>query len=168
MKQLLIDIITYLRDEIPDFLTISEWNNQIDEINEGEQYGFMLPACFIEIVNEREKIQLGNGATLYDPLYIKFHIIDEQLNMDTFTDNNNLDMNLKYYDYIASLYNKLYLHEFNKASGLVHKSDENDTQHTNIYHVISTFVTNYVDFTNVNPKNAISFSPNYIINKQIN
>lgn len=169
MKQLLIDIITYIRAELPELLTVSEWNNQYDDIcvNEGQQYGYQLPACFIEIVNPNPRIQLGNGTTLYDPLEIKFHVITENYNSDTFVDYNNLEMNLSYRDILLSIYNKFYLKEFNGAVAMVATSEENDTQHTNIYHFISTFVTNYVDFNQNRPVNGISSNPDYTIIKQI-
>ena len=169
MKQLLIDIITYIRAEIPELLTVSEWNNQYDDIciNEGEQYGYMLPACFIELVNPTQRVQLGNGTTLYDLLEVKFHIIVENYNSDTFTDYNNLEMNLSYRDLLLKIYNKFYLKEFDKAVAMVATSEENDTQHTNIYHFVSTFVTNYVDFNQNRPVNGISSNPDYTIIKQI-
>jgi hypothetical protein len=167
MKQLLIDIITYLRAEFPEIATIAEWNNQYDEINEGEQYGFMLPACFIEFVNETQRIQLGNGATLYDPLQVKFHLITEEYNSDVFTNYNNLDMNLSYRDLLLKIYNKFYLKEFDGAVAMVNTGEENDTQHSNIYHFISTFVTNYVDFNQSRPVNSQDSSPTYTIIKDI-
>jgi len=168
MKQLLIDIIDYLRTQMPELLTVSEWKNQYEELLEGEQYGYQLPACFIEFVNESERIQLGNGATLYDPLQIKFHIITQEFLNDTYTDYNNLDLNLTYRDYLANIYNSFYLKEFNGAVAMVAVSEENDTQHDSIYHFVSTFVTNYVDRSQFRPVNGQQATPTYTITKEIN
>jgi len=167
MKQLLIDIITYIRAEMPEILTVAEWNSQYEQIEEGDSYGFMLPAIFIELVNEAPRIQLSNGVTLYDPLNVKFHVITEEYNNDVFTTDNNQDMNLSYRDVLQTIYNKFYLKEFNGAVAMVSTGEENDTQHTNIYHFISTFVTNYVDFNQSRPVNRITATPTYTVIKEI-
>lgn len=161
MKQLYLDIKARIRDFVPEVLFIAVYNNQLESIEAQEIYSFQFPAVFIEIVSESPAEQLGNGVQIFDPLYIRIHIAH------TFYNGDNQEENLAIFDLKQNVYKALQKFEPDRAVAFIRTGEEQDTDHTDLYHFIQTYVTNYVDFDMQEPVNGIVVNPPFNLNLTI-
>jgi hypothetical protein len=159
MKQLLIDLIARI-DLITDFNHIAVWNNQLDQ----DEQSFSLPACFIEIVNSADSVQLGGGAQLYE-INVNFHIIHENYN-NAYSDTSQ---DLLIYDLKQKVYESIQLFEPNNCVAFCKINEIQDDNHTNLVHYQMIFETNLVDFTKEKYNKLLTTTPtNLIINGTFN
>jgi hypothetical protein len=159
MKQLLIDLIARIT-LITDFKHIAVWNNQLDD----EEQPYSLPACFIEIVNSADSIQLGGGAQLYE-INVNFHILHENYN-NAYSDTSQ---DLLIYDLKQKVYESMQLFEPNNCVAFCKTNEIQDDNHTNLVHYQMIFETNLVDFTKEKYNKAFTINPtNLIINGTFN
>lgn len=143
MRSLYEDIITKLK-ELNELLYVDVWNGQLDQLgddNGSPTYTFMFPCAFVEIENEQPSLHLGDGVQLFDPLLIKIHIGHEKLN----DINGAIDQNLDVFDLKQSIYLKLNKYEPTNAVTMIRTSETQQYDHTNVYHFIQTYTTNYID-----------------------
>lgn len=153
MKQLYLDIKARLKLKIPDLNFIAVYNNQFD-LMEGQQiYSFPFPCAFVEIVSDSEAQQLGNGVQIFDPLYVKIHIGHEFYNGD------NQEENLAVYDLRDKVYKALQKWEPNGAVAFIRSSETQDPDHTNVYHFVQTYTTNYIDTIMEQPVDGQTVNP---------
>lgn len=137
MKQVLIDLMARI-DLISDFNHIAVWNNQIDD----EEQAYSLPACFIEIQNNADSIQLGGGAQLYE-VNVNFHIIHENYN----NAYQNTSQDLLIYDLKQKVYESIQGFEPLGCVAFFKVSEIQDDNHSNLVHYQIIFETNITDFT---------------------
>ena len=153
MKQVLIDLIAKI-DLIADFNHIAIWNNQLDD----EEQAYSLPACFIEIQNNADSIQLGGGAQLYE-VNVNFHIIHENYN-NAYQDTSQ---DLLIYDLKQKVYESIQGYEPTGCVAFVKTSEIQDDNHTNLVHYQMAFETNIVDFTKEKYNKLLTTTPTTLI-----
>lgn len=154
MKQLFLDIEAKLKSDLPNIKFINPWNNQVDLIQDGKIYSFPLPAIFIGFAAPSEIKQLGNGNQIYDPLVIEVHIVQE-----FYHDAENMERNLDIFDLRTLVYQTLQNFEPDGCVQFIRFEEEQDVNHTNVYHFIQRYRTNYVDSTLNQPVNGIDTTP---------
>ena len=152
MRQLYTDIKTKLQGITPE-LFVAVYNGQFEQIEAQEIYSFPFPCAFIEIVSESEVEQLGNGVQIFDPLYVKIHI------GHTFYNGDNQEENLAIFDLKQTIFQALQKFEPDGAVAFIRLSEEQDTDHTDVYHFIQTYTTNYVDTTMIEPVGGVEVQP---------
>jgi hypothetical protein len=161
MKQLYLDIKTKLQASVPELLQISVYNNQFQSLEDRDIYSFPFPCAFVEFVNENESSQLGNGVQIFDPLYVKIHI------GHTFYNGENQEENLDVFDLKDKIYKALQKFEPDGAVAFIRSSETQDYDHTDVYHFVQTYTTNYVDFIMNEPVDGQEVQPPFAIVKTI-
>ena len=162
MKQLFLDIKAQLALKVPELAFIQMFNNHFDLMESQDVYSFPFPCCFIEFIADNQLIQLGNGMQMYDPLTVRVHIGQDFYNANDGTEEQNLVV----FDLKDKVFIALQKFEPNGAVQFIRISETQDFNHTNVYHFIMDFKTNYVDYIRSEPLNpALSSAPiNLIIN----
>ncbi len=143
MRSLYEDIINKLK-ELNELLHVDVWNGQLDQLgddNGAPTYTFRFPCAFVEIENDQPSLQLGDGVQLFDPLLVKIHIGHEKLN----DINGAIDQNLEVFDLKQTVYLKLNKYEPTNAVTMIRTAETQQYDHTNVYHFIQTYTTNYID-----------------------
>lgn len=141
MRQLLEDTLEHLGCEPNLFSFVDVWNNQLELAEQQQQYSFLLPAAFIEILNVQEPKQLGDGVQLYDQLIVRLHIVHEQLDAG----DGTMERNLEVFDLTQKTFKRMQGFEPDKASAFFRMNEERDYYHTNVYHFIQDYKTTYLD-----------------------
>jgi hypothetical protein len=148
LKQLRIDIrnrLNELKEEI-GVRHVNTWNSQDQQIEERDNYPFDFPAVFPEIITDEVKA-LGEGLTIYDPLDLRIHILHRLEDCG----DGNMDENLDVEDIRSEVKRKLHKWMPDGTSGFFEMEEERDYTHTNLYHLILTFRSNYVDNSTLTP-----------------
>jgi hypothetical protein len=140
---------------VPEFNFIRVWNNQHEKLKEDTEEGaksmmIWTPALLVEFTAPEEILQLGNGVQLYDPLDIRIHILQDELDAG----NGEMEQNLNVFALKQRVYAALQEFEPNGACAFVRVNEEQDYDHTNLYHYIQTYRTNYVDDSMNRPVNG--------------
>lgn len=148
MKQLYLDIKEKLQ-EVDSIKHIAVWNNQAELIeNERAEsytgYTCALPAAFVELTSPAEIQQLGDEQQLYDPLIVRIHIVTEY-----YHNAGDMEEDLSIFDLRSDVYKKLQKFEPDGAVAFVRTQEEQDQNHTNVYHFIQTYTTNYLEYINL-------------------
>ena len=161
MDQLYLDIKARIRDLIPEFNFIAVYNNQFADMESQDIYSYPFPCAFIEIVSETEVQQLGNGVQIFDPVFVKIHI------GHTFYNGENQEENLEIFPLKQKVYKALQKFEPDRAVMFIRSAEEQDKSHTDVYHFIQTYTTNYVDFDMQEPVGGITVDPPFEIDLDI-
>ena len=141
--------------QVPEFAFIQMFNNQFELIESQETYSFPFPCCFIEFLADNPVQQMGNGVQIYDPLTIRIHIGHDFYNaMDGTQEQDLLVMDLK-----QKVFKALNKFEPLGATVFIRFSETQDTNHTNVYHFIQDYKTNYIDQDRTEPQNSILSTP---------
>ena len=160
MKQLFLDIKSQLLAQVPELAFIQMFNNQFELIESQDTYSFPFPCCFIEFLADNPIQQLGNGVQIYDPLTVRVHIGNDFYNaMDGTQEQDLIVMDLK-----QKVFKALNKFEPLGATVFVRFSETQDTNHTNVYHFIQDYKTNYIDQDRNEPvKSTLSTPPTTLI-----
>lgn len=159
MKQLFLDIKTQLLAKVPEVTFVQMWNNQFNDLEEGSVYSFPFPCIFIEFVNENEIKQLGQGYQIYDPLTVRVHIGHDFYN----NTDGTMEQDLAVMDLKQKVYKALQKFEPTGAVQFIRYSESQDYNHTNIYHFIQDYKTNYIDSYRTEPVDGVqSSAPIYL------
>ncbi len=153
MKDFILAIFAQLELRCP-LIHINEWNNQLAQLESGEQMTFPFPAAFVEIISDTPAVQLGQGVQLYDPLTVRVHVLAEKYNEESY-----LYRNLDVFDTKQDVYLALQKFEPANASTFVRISETQDNDHTNIYHYMIDFATNLMDLSAQEPRNRVVVQP---------
>jgi len=140
MGDLVLELLTRLRLNT-DFQLITVWNNQLEYIENGQNYSLPLPGAFVELVTDNFG-QLGEGYQGVD-LKINIHIIQEFYNSD------NIDEDLTIYNLRDSIVRSLSLWKASKTGYFTKIDEYQDYDHNNVYHYKITFMTHWIDDTAV-------------------
>lgn len=140
---------------VPDINFTNVWNNHAEKMKSTDEngapiYGINCPAVLVEWADDTEITQLGNGVQLYDPLFIRIHILHDEID----SQDGNMDQNLNVFTLKQYIFQALQGFEPDGAVAFVRVSETRDYDHTNLYHFIQTYQTNYMDSTMSNPVNG--------------
>jgi hypothetical protein len=141
MVNVINEIVARLRT-IPELKLVTIWNNQFNFMDNGEIYSFPFPCAFVEVnVNGFE--QLANNYQSTD-LAIKIHIGQD------FYNGSNIDENLTIFVLRDLVVKKLSRFKPTTAGDLTKTNEQQDFEHSNVYHYEIEFKTHYIDDTNAN------------------
>lgn len=160
LKQLYIDIRTQLLSLVdgnsnPLIKFCQVWNNQVTYNNDGQHYNYPMPCVFIEMASPITIEQMGDGYQLYN-IVIRLHIVHEFYNS---IDGNGIEeQDLSIFDLKDAVYIGMQKYEPNGAVQFVRTSETQDYEHTNVYHMIQEYTTNYVDNTREEPVGFIDIN----------
>lgn len=138
MKQTAIDILSKLK-EITTLQYVVMWNNQFNQIEDGDIEGFPFPCAMLEIVPQSYN-QLGGG---YQQSDVDFRIHIGHVQYDSL--DGNMEQNLDVFDLRNEVVQKLSLYKPSMSGELFKVSEEQDYEHTAIYHYIITFRACVID-----------------------
>jgi hypothetical protein len=121
------------------------WNNQVKDmkIKEGAKtYAFPLPAAFLEILTPVKFEAMGLGLRSAD-LGIRIHLVHEFYNTDGTQELDLTIFDLR--DAILATDNGLSFYCPSSCGPMVCVSEEQDYDHSNVYHYILDFACNFTD-----------------------
>lgn len=121
------------------FKFVHIWNNQLQQLEDGDTYSFPFPNTFVEIVPPTG-FQVGQGYNVSD-LVIRIHIGHEEYDAG----NGNFEENVNVFTYRDYIINLLTSFKPNNCSHLQKQSEQSDNVHTNIYHYTIDFICSFVD-----------------------
>lgn len=147
IKQPIIDIMAKLQtvtvvngDGHPVPLRARIWNSQVRHEGEGKYIDYPKPAAFLEVINGVSWQNLQGGYSTAD-IGWRIHIITEQFDAG----DGTFDQNLTVFDLRDQVIGILSLYEPTGCGPLEKRSEEQDYDHTNLYHYIIEFVCNFID-----------------------
>lgn len=115
------------------------WNNQIRYEADGTLYNFPKPAVFIEVVSPATFEILGQGYRSSD-ISFRIHLTHENYNNEGTFEQDLLIFSLR--DSVIAL---LTGYRPTNCGPLNAMSEQQDFEHSNVYHYIIDFVTNFTD-----------------------
>jgi hypothetical protein len=118
------------------------WNNQLKYMEEQKIESFPFPCSFVEVVVPQDHSQLASGYTESD---VKFRIHLGQVEYDAM--DGTLEQNTSIFALRDSVVASLTYFEPTGCNRLMKIEEEQDYQHTNVYHYIITFTTSFIDTT---------------------
>jgi hypothetical protein len=85
------EIKNRLNDVLPN-LYVRLWRNQFAELENGDNYSFPFPCCFIEFMSDYDIKTLGNGVQVYEPMTVRLHIgsFEPDNGFGTLDENTNI------------------------------------------------------------------------------
>ena len=85
------EIKNRLNDVLPN-LYVRLWRNQFAELENGDNYSFPFPCCFIEFMSDYDIKTLGNGIQVYEPMTVRLHIgsFEPDNGFGTLDENTNI------------------------------------------------------------------------------
>jgi len=140
MKQLILDIIARI-NTVQGVNFVAVWNNQLNDIEEGNVYSFPFPAVFIDI-QDYSINDIGNGVQIYEDLNIDIHIVSEFYNNSVYEAQ---EQNLDIFDLKQDIFKALHLFEPNNAVAFTRTREQVDKDYSNLYHFIQSYKTNLLD-----------------------
>lgn len=137
MKEVFISILERLKS-LKVFRRIAIFNNHVDRLRAGTYY-YDTPACFVEIKQKNVR-PLQNGISSWD-MIIRFHIVHTELDAG----DGSMDQNLHVFAY-RNLIRKNFVQFFApQTSSFMADGDEQQFNHTNVYHYIQNFKCHFID-----------------------
>ena len=140
MKQLILDIIDKI-NTVQGVNFVAIWNNQLNDLEDGNVYSFPFPAVFIDI-NDYNLNDIGNGVQIYEDVNIDIHIVNEFYNNSLY---EAPEQNFNIFDLKQEIFNALYLFEPDNAVAFTRIREQQDKDYSNLYHFVQTYKTNYLD-----------------------
>jgi hypothetical protein len=115
------------------------WNNQIRDTEHGKIYDYPKPCVFLEIINEAKYEEIGCGFQSCD-LGIRCHLVHEFYNQD-----GTFEQDLSIFDLRDSLVSLLSFYTPTACGPMIRTGESQDYSHSNLYHYIVDFITNFTD-----------------------
>jgi hypothetical protein len=149
------------------------WNDNLDELIEGKDDQYQLPAIFIEFDDDIQWMQIGNGCQEAD-INIKLHIVYDFYDAMDGTKGQNLlalqlaqDVYKTIQDWMPSTVTinsggeyAMWAGTYNVPIGvMVRTGDAQDKSHNNVYHFIQTYTTSIIDSDMDRPVNGTLSTP---------
>lgn len=116
------------------------WNNQLQQLADGETYVFPFPNAFVEVLVPTEYNPIGRGYSTGE-LTVRIHIGHEEYDAG----NGNYEENTNVFTYRDQIINILNSYQPIACSSLMKVSETQDFVHTNIYHYIIDFRCAFID-----------------------
>lgn len=139
LKTTITDIMTRLR-EIESVKFVHVFNNQFEYMEQQQSYSFPFPCVFVEAINPGAFNQIGGGYQQAD-IDFRIHIGMEQYD----SADGNMEQNLDIFDLRDLVFQKLSLYKPSMCTEMVKIAEEQDYQHTAIYHYVMDFRTGFID-----------------------
>lgn len=117
------------------------WNNQIRYETDGTLYNFPKPAAFVEVVSPATFEILGQGFSSSD-ISFRIHLTHENYNNE-----GTFEQDLAIFDLRDRVRALLTAYRPTNCGPLNCMSEQQDFEHTNVYHYILDFVCNFTDTT---------------------
>lgn len=121
------------------FQLVRLWNDQVRREKSGKGYVFEKPACFIELRNMANTSFLEN--TTMAEYIIRLHIVDMQLD----NASGGMDQNLQIITYRDGTKQAIAGFTPTNCSTLFTVDENQDTEHTDVYHYTLDFKTCFID-----------------------
>lgn len=115
------------------------WNNQIRYENDGILYSFPRPAAFVEVVSPATFEVLGQG---YESCDINFRV---HLTHENYNNEGTFEQDLAIFDLRDKVKSLLTAYRPTNCGPLNAMSEQQDYEHSNVYHYIIDFVCNFTD-----------------------
>lgn len=162
MKTLITELKTKLRsinivtqDSITTSLFAILWNNQIENLRQGNELVLPNICAFIEVIVDNTDAVGGNSYNLDSNLTINIHLLHTH-----YSTESNVDENLLVYDLRKLVIDKLYGFKSNSMVATLDKSGEQmDYDHDNMYHYILTYKTRIREQINTSNIFTLSVPP---------
>lgn len=149
MGDLINEILNKLK-LITTFQTVLIWNNQFQYIEDGSSYSFAMPCVFVEI--QTNNTQDLSGSYQGSDIDVIIHIGQD------FYNGANMEQNTTIFDLRDLVIKSLSHFKPTTASLFKKTSEEQDFEHTNVYHYKITYKTHWIDNTAV-PTTTFSTPP---------
>ena len=134
------EIQTQLTTVLPN-LYVRLFKNQFDELEDGDNYSFPFPCCFIEFISNEHIKQLGNGVQLYDPLIVRLHIG----NVEYDSADGQMDQNLSILSLKDQIFTILQKWKSTKSSIFIRTDEQMHVQHDQVSVFIQEYTMNLTD-----------------------
>lgn len=160
LQHFLLGIGTFNDQEVT---YIRMWVNQYQRVLNGDMEDMPFPCILVEFVDPLEWQQLGNGVQTIDPLRIRLHILYQELDAG----DGSMEQNLDIFAFTQAIYEALQdwmpttitIPTGEKFAGtytvplgaMVRKTEIQDNEHTDLYHFISEYETNWIEPSLVAP-----------------
>lgn len=132
-------LITQIKT-IGTFQFVHIWNNQLQQIIDGETYVFPFPNVFVEIVTPNTYLPIGGGYSAAD-IIIRIHIGHEEYDAG----NGNYEENTNVFTYRDAIIKALNNFQPTSCSSMMKVSEQQDYNHTNVYHYMIDFSCSFID-----------------------
>jgi hypothetical protein len=139
IKAPILDIMTRLTT-LAALRTVRIWNNQVEYENTGKLYDFAKPAVFLEVINNVQYNQLGEGYQSADVGW-RMHLVHEFFDAQ----DGTFEQDLMVFDIRDSIVTLMSFYEPTGCGPLTRTSETQDYAHDMIYHYIIDFVCNFTD-----------------------
>jgi len=162
MKSIITELTALIKAEMPEFIAVGLWNNQLQAMEDQVGFAIPSPSCFIEVGTPANIEQLGNGVQMY-VLDVIIHICHDNYN----NTGDLIDADLLIFDLKQKVFELLQRFELVGCSELVRISEEVDVNHETVVHYIQTYTTNCIDTSKQRYHNQFTTLPtglNIIVN----
>lgn len=159
-----------LKTYVPGLKHVGLWNQQIEwwRKKENGEYTYPLPCILIELPEDGQGDQIGNGNNLIDPYDIKIHIIHERINeADEDADDLEQEENWDVITMKKDTFTALQWFRFPGSGSMNKVSDSADHDHDNLYHYTQIYRTTWNDKTNELPREGYDQDPPFTWDKTI-
>lgn len=160
MEELINDIKQKLVDT-GNFNWINTWNNQLERMQNEQEYAIQNPSCYVEL-ETLDAHQLLDGYQGMD-INVNIHILSEELDAS----DGSIDEFRSIFGLRDSVVIALDRYKPSQGGYMIKISEQQDYSHTNMYHYIIKYVLHWIDDTT---KNTYLVSPiplTIILNKNI-
>ncbi len=117
----------------------------LEKMREGKKLGHDFPAVFFEFASPSEVLSIGGGVQVFDPMFVKIHVIHKFLN----NTDGGTELNLDYYDLGKEVYSWFEGYKIEGAdygsSPLNRTSVEDDDEDDNLYQYRILYATTWTD-----------------------
>jgi len=136
------DIIQQIIDRlklITEFKFVTIWNNQFQYMADGSLYSFPMPCALVEV--QTNDTQAIGGYIQGSDIEVTIHIGQD------FYNGSNMDENFNIFVLRDLVVNSISHFKSEKSSIFTKVSEEQDFEHTNVYHYKLTYKTQWIDET---------------------
>lgn len=154
MVEFINSLVTALK-AVPGIQHAQIYNSQFDYLDEGGSWAFPFPCAFVE-VNAEDFGQLGGSYQGVD-LDVKIHIGVDHYNGAQFDDN------LDIFALRADVVKALNLFKHTHTGHMLKVSEQQDYNHSNVYHYVIGYKVHYIDTTAVPTEYTTTPPTNLII-----
>jgi hypothetical protein len=138
MGDLIQQIIDRLKS-LNEFNLVTIWNNHFEYLKDGSIYHIPMPCALVEVqTNDTQSI---GGFIQGSDLNITIHIGQE------FYNGTNIDENFSIFQLRDLVVNSISHFKSTKSSVFIKVSEEQDFEHSNVYHYKITYKTQWIDET---------------------
>jgi hypothetical protein len=124
------------------FQKVLAYNNQPERWKDGKMDGDATPQAYVELLPSEVIPFLCRGTDMRD-LNIRIHVVDQQLDAGDGTQ----DQNFAVFEYRDEVKKSLDRFKISKGGRLMQTNEEQDNNHTNVYHLMIDFKAALIDST---------------------